>query len=131
MFSDEHTPQCDFCYETLCCGNTKLARLHRHLQTNHKEHVMTPAEWCQHRHLTLLGKQISVQKLATGRNNDNVVFASYEVFLLRARTAKPRTRTEEPILPADRAVASRILGDTAIGNCTFCFCIRQPCEAEY
>jgi hypothetical protein len=35
---------------------------------------------------------------------------------LPAKAGKPRTRTEEPILRAAGAIASRMLGETAIGN---------------
>jgi hypothetical protein len=127
MCPDEHKPQCDLRYETLCCGNIKLAKLHRHLQTNCKEHIITHAKWFHSRQV----KQIAVQRLATGHNNENVIFASFEVALLRAKPGKPRRRTEELILPAAGAVASRMLGGTAIGNYKFGFCIRHQCEAKY
>lgn len=109
----------------------KLAKLHGHLQTNRKEHTFAHAKWFHSRQLKLSGKQIAVQKLAIGYNNENVTFVSFEVSLLRAKAGKPRTRTEEPILPAAGGVASRMLEETATGNYAFGFCIRHECEAKY
>lgn len=104
----------------------ELAKLHGHLQTNKKEHTIALAKWFHSRQLKLSGRQIAMQKLAVGYNNENATFVSFEISILRAKAGKPRTSTEEPILPAAGAVASRMLAETATGNC-----IRHECEAKY
>jgi hypothetical protein len=42
--SAEHRSQRDLCYETLCYGNMELTRRHWRLQTNYKEHIITPGK---------------------------------------------------------------------------------------
>ena len=45
----EQKPQCVLCYETLSNESMKPAKLRRHLETKHKEHINKPVEYFQRR----------------------------------------------------------------------------------
>lgn len=113
---DEQKPQCVLCYETLSNESMKPAKLRRHLETKHKEHINKPVEYFQRRQQDLLSRQKSIEKIATGCDNENAVFASYDVSLLIAKSGKPHTIEEELLLPAAKAIASRMHGDKAAKN---------------
>ena len=108
---DEQKPQCVFCSEILSNESMKPAKLRRHFETKHKEHTNKSVEYFQRRRQELLSRQNVIEKIATGCDKKNAVSASYDVSLLIAKSGKPHTIAEELILPAAKAIASRMHGD--------------------
>ena len=108
---DEQKSQCVLCSEILSNESMNPAKLCLHFETKHKEHTNKPVEYFQRRWQELLSRQNVIKKITTGCDKKNAVSASYGASLLIAKNGKPHTIAEELILPAAKAIASRMHRD--------------------
>lgn len=111
-------PLCILCKATLANESMRPAKLRRHLEAKHKEHVDKPVEFFISKQQEMFSgqKKPTCKPATAGRENEKAVLASYDVSLLIANSGIPHTIAEELILPAAKAIANRMHGAKAAND---------------